>query len=120
MSDVTLNAPTVAGGKVVKTKTIGSKEVQEVNYGDTTTRSTVTSTVDVEVLAATDRIRATFTNNSDQVFLLGEGTAAVTSSDYTISIPPGGYYAVDDTKDAFHGKFASAIGSGQLNVTEVT
>jgi len=89
--------------------------------GTTATRTSTTGTASASILAANAaRVRALFFNNGDVDYLLGEGTATVTSADNTVRIPPGGSYMISDYRGAVHGLFVSTPGSGQLNITEIT
>lgn len=88
--------------------------------GTTATRSAFTATTDTQALALnTTRKRATFYNDGDKDLLLSEGTA-VTTSDFTVRLRPGAYYSVDDYTGSFHALFVTALGSGQLQITEIT
>lgn len=89
--------------------------------GATGTRTTSTTTVDAQILASTaTRIRYTVFNEADKDFLLGEGTAAVTTSDFTARIKPGESWSSDDFSGQVRGLFTAALGSGRLQITEIT
>lgn len=88
--------------------------------GGVGTRSQETGAADAQILAANvGRRGARFYNNADQLFYLGEGAAAVTSGDFTILLRPGDFYASDDFTGEYRGLFDAAVGSGELQVTEI-
>lgn len=88
--------------------------------GANATRSTETGAADAQILAANaSRIAARFFNNADQIFFLGEGGSAVTSSDFTMMLRPGEWYGADDFTGEYRGLFNAAVGSGELQVTEI-
>jgi len=90
------------------------------SLGSSTARSTTTSTSDVIVLASNaSRMRAEIYNDADKDFLLGEGVAIVTTSDFTVRLRPGAMYATDDYTGELRGLFVAAVGSGALMITEV-
>lgn len=107
-------------GTVTANAGTGTFAVREIN-GTTSARTTNIATVDGVVLASNaNRIRATFFNDADQDFLLGEGTTAVSSTNFTARIKPGGFYSLDDYTGEVRGFFTAALGSGRLLITEIT
>lgn len=141
--DVVLNPG--SAGSVIATDDIGGRHFQRVklvhgadgvNAGDVATgnplpakeargtvgtRSNVTATVDTQVLAANaTRIRAIFYNDADKDFLLGAGTTTVSTTSFTVRLPPASVYAHDDFTGEMRGLFVAALGSGALRVTEIT
>lgn len=84
--------------------------------------ATFTSTTSASLLAAnTSRIAATITNDSDKDLFVNLSTNAVTTSSYYVHVrAAGGFLAIDDYTGQITGIMASAIGSGQVTVGEVT
>jgi hypothetical protein len=115
---LTTGADGVAGGDVTNANPMPMRQM----YGATGTRTSTQITADASILAAnTARVRAMFYNEGDKDFLLGEGTAAVTATNFTVRLRPGDSYAVDDNTSAWHGFFVSApTGALALQITEVT
>lgn len=115
---VSASNPLPVSGPIIVTSITNPVDVNPVR-GTTASRSQVTGTADAQILAANGlRKRAHFYNNGDQDFLLGEGTTAVTTSNFTHRIKPGGQWAADDTTASFRGFFVAALGAGQLQITE--
>jgi hypothetical protein len=124
MSDVTLNAPTVAGGKIVKTRTVETnKEIQVVEEARalTGTITQTTNVADEEIVVAAARKSVRFYNDGDQDYLLGEGATTVTTSIFSYRVKAnGGCVVTDDFDGAYHGFYVSApSGSGSLKITVV-
>jgi len=93
--------------------------IQQI-VGTTTVRSSPTNTADAQVLPVNaDRLRADFFNDADKDYLLGEGSAPVTLTDFTVRLRPGGMYASNFAGE-LRGFFVDAPTSGRLMVTEVT
>jgi len=107
----------------IKTATIGGELLQVVLPALGTTAAithVAQATADGVLLASnTSRIRARIYNDTAAGNLKISLNGAVTSTNYSVVLAPGGYIEIDDYTGAIHGLW-DASGTGQAMITETT
>lgn len=111
-----LNASIPAG-----TNTIGSFKKAPSTTGTIT--SPALAVTSFTILAAnTNRLGATFYNDSANVLYLGLTSAAVSTTNYTVQVPPNGYYELPNDSLGYVGQVTgiATVATGNVRVTELT
>lgn len=88
-----------------------------------TITSAALSLTSFTILAAnTNRLGATFFNDSANIVYLGLTGSAVTTTAYTLQVPPNGYYELPSDGCGYVGQVTgiALVASGNLRVTELT
>ena len=110
-----------AGGARTDVNDSAARALSVKNYQPTATRTQVAdSATDVSLLAAnTDRKKYAVYNDSTAVLYLADGAAATTTN-YTVQIPPNGYFENVGYVGAVRGIWATDPGTGAARITEYT